>query len=451
MKHFNRRRFLQTVAAATAASPAFVPSSVLGANPPSERITMGCIGVGGMGMRDLRAAMSHDDVQIVATCDPVSASNEYGHWFKDGWQGPWFGREAARKVVDHHYAEKWGRATYSACKAYLDYRELLARDDIDAVTVVTPDHWHAAITIDAAGAGKDIYCEKPLSLTLHEGSAMVQAVRRYGRILQTGTHRRSSSAARFLCELIRNGRIGKLKRVAVEIGPNHREGPCGGWKADPVPEWLDYDVWLGPAPLAPYHKSRCLYSFRFVSDYSGGNVTNLGAHMIDLVQWATGNDHTCPVEVEDLGGVFPADGLFDVADPAHFRCRYADGLDFECHTGTRFAYVKFEGTDGWLGFDNKIHPSDPALLREKIGPNEVHLYESSDHMRNFLDCVKTRREPAAPVEVGHRSAAICHLGNIAMTMKAKLQWDPVAERFTGARADEANRFVHRAYRSPWRV
>lgn len=441
-----RRKFMCR-AAASIAVPVIVPASVIGKNPPSERIVMGCIGVGGMGMRDLRAAMSNDDVQIVATCDPVSATDTYGHWFKDGWQGPWFGRESAKKVVEHHYAEKADRASFRGCEAYIDYRELLARDDIDAVTVVTPDHWHAPITIDAARRGKDIYCEKPLSLTLGEGKAMVEAVRRYGRILQTGTHRRSTPSARQFCELIRNGRIGKINKIYIEIGPNHRKGPGKTWQAQEVPEWLDYNTWIGPAPMAPYHKDRCLYSFRFISDYSGGNVTNLGAHMIDLVQWATGNDHTGPIEIEDLGGVFPGEGLFDVADPAHFRCRYKDGTVFECHTGERFAYVRFDGDDGWLAYDDMMYASRPELMREEIGPGEIHLYESKDHMRNFLDCIRTRREPAAPVEIGHRSAAICHLGNIAMTLQAKLQWDPAAEQFTGPRSEEANRFVNRAYRS----
>jgi predicted dehydrogenase len=442
----SRRVFLQM--AATATAPTIVPASAIGPNPPSGRIAMGCIGVGGMGMRNLRAALGHDDVQIVAACDPVRSSNEYGHWFKDGWRGPWFGREAARNVVNDHYARKTGRADYRGCEAYTDFRDVLARPDIDAVTVVTPDHWHGIVTVAAARAGKDIYCEKPLSLTLGEGRAMVDAVRRHGRILQTGTHRRSAASARFLCELVRNGRLGKLSRIGVEIGHNHRESPRN-WTPQPVPEWLDYETWLGPAPWAPYHKDRCLYSFRFIQDYSGGNVTNLGAHMIDMVQWATGHDGGGPVEVEDLGGGFPTAGLFDVADPAHFRCRYADGLAFECHTGDRAAYVKFEGERGWLAFDDAIAASDPALLRERIGPGEIRFEVSDDHMRNFLDCVRSRRDPVAPVEIGHRSAAICHLGNIAMEMKARLGWDPAAERFTGRRADEANRRIHKAYRGPW--
>ena len=443
----SRRKFLQAAAGVTAVS--IVPSRVFGKNAPSNRITMGCIGVGGMGMRDLRAAMANEDVQIIATCDPVSSSNEYGHWFKDGWQGPWFGREAAKRVVEYHYAQQAGRADFKGCAAYIDFRELLARDDIDTVTIVTPDHWHAPITVAAARAGKDIYCEKPLSLTLSEGRVMVDEVRRNGRILQTGTHRRSSPAARHFCELIRNGRLGKLHKITIEIGKNHREGPKDNCAAQPVPEWLDYDMWLGPAPLAPYHKDRCLYSFRFISDYSGGNVTNLGAHAIDLVQWATGNDLTGPVEIEDLGGVFPPEMLFDVANPAHFRCRYADKTEFECHTGERAAHVTFEGENGWLGFDDIMTASSPELLRETIGPDEIHLYESSDHMRNFIDCVKSRREPAGPVEVGHRSASICHLGNIAMMLKAKLKWDPVAEHFVGPNADSANRLLHRAYRGQW--
>ncbi|MDD4869293.1 MAG: Gfo/Idh/MocA family oxidoreductase [Kiritimatiellae bacterium] len=443
----NRRQFLRTITTVAAAS--IIPASVLGKNAPSNRITMGCIGVGGMGMRDLRAAMVNENVQIIAACDPVSASNEYGHWFKDGWQGPWFGRDSAKKVVEHYYAQQTGRTDFKCCDAYIDFRELLARDDIDTVTVVTPDHWHAPITVAAARAGKDIYCEKPLSLTLVEGRAMVKAVRQHGCILQTGTHRRSSPAARHFCELIRNGRLGKLRKITIEIGKNHRKGPEGYWEAQPVPAWLDYDMWLGPAPWAPYHKDRCLYSFRFISDYSGGNVTNLGAHAIDLVQWATGNDMTGPVEVEDLGGVFPPEGLFDVANPAHFRCRYADNTEFECHTGERSAHVTFEGERGWLGFDDVMTASSPELLRETIGPDEIHLYESNDHMRNFIDCVKSRREPAGPVEVGHRSASICHLGNIAMTLKAKLQWDPVAEHFIGKNATSANRLLHHAYRGPW--
>ncbi len=442
----SRRSALRRVA--LGAVPFILPSRGRGRPPPSERIHVACIGVGGMGMRLLRTALQHPDVQIVAVCDPVRASNEYNHWYKEGWKGAWFGREPARCVVEDHYARVADQPDYRGCFATPDFREVLAQPDLDAVIIATPDHGHAPITIAAARAGKDIYCEKPLSLTLDEGRRMVEAVRRYGRVLQTGTYRRSSAEARRLCELVLNGRIGRLRRILVEIGPNHRPNPTP-WEPQPVPEWLDYDMWLGPAPWAPYHKNRCLYSFRFIRDYSGGNVTNLGAHMIDLVQWATGHDDTMPVEVEDLGGVFPTAGLFDVADPAHFRCRYADGTEFECHTGQRFAWVKFEGDHGWLAFDDRITASSPELLRARIEPGERRLRESDDHMRDFLDSVRNRRDPVAPVEIGHRSAAICHLGNIAMELHARLRWDPQHEVFVGPHAAEANPRRGRPWRPPW--
>ena len=447
-----RRRFLRAAAGGgMLALPAVVPSSVFGAEAPSNRITMGCIGVGGMGTRNLRAFLTRSDVQILAACDPVRASNEYGHWFRNGWNGNWFGRESARKIVDDHYAGKKRSRRYRACTAHVDFREVIARDDIDAVTVVTPDHWHAVISIAAAKAGKDIYCEKPLTLTIAEGKAMVRAVRRYGTVLQTGSHRRSEALSRHMCELVRNGRLGRLQRVEVRVGPNHRTAPAGAWTPTPVPDWLDYDMWLGPAPLAAYHKDRCLYKFRFLWDYSGGNLTNLGAHSLDLVQWALGTDHTGPVEIEDQGGVFPTDGLFDVATDVRFRARYADGTELVCRTGMPDAYVRFVGADGWISYGSgqgcRAEPA--ALLKETIGPNEIHLYRSPNHYENFIDCVRTRTDPAAPVEAGHRSASVCHLGNIAMMLQRKVKWDPAAERFVGD--DQANRLLARPLRGPWRL
>ena len=449
-----RRGFLGTAAAGAAAAmglPAIVPSSVLGAEAPSNRVTMGCIGVGGMGTRNLRAFLNRDDVHILAACDPVRESNEYGHWFRTGWNGAWFGRESARKIVDAHYAGKTRSGRYRACTTHVDFREVLARDDIDAVTVVTPDHWHAVISIAAAKAGKDIYCEKPLTLTIAEGRAMIRAVRRYGVVLQTGSHRRSEAKSRFMCELIRNGRIGRIKHIEVRVGPNHRTAPAGAWEPMPVPDWLDYDMWLGPAPLAGYHKDRCLYKFRFLWDYSGGNLTNLGAHALDLLQWALGTDATGPVEIEDQGGKFPSDGLFDVATDVRFRARYADGTEFVCRTGTPDTYLRFDGTRGWISYAAGVgcQAGPASLLRETIGPNEIHLYRSPGHYQNFIECVKNRTEPAAPVEVGHRSASLCHLGNIAMLLRRKLTWDPAAERFVGD--DQANRLLTRPLRGPWRL
>jgi len=450
----DRRTFLKKAAATTLALPTLVRSSALGKTgtvAPSERITMGFIGLGGMGTNNMRAFLAHNDVQVRAVCDVVKASNQYGHWYKKGWNGAWFGREPARQIVDDHYGRRTASGVAKDCGAYVDFREIIARDDIDAVCITTPDHWHAIPAIMAAAAGKDVYCEKPMSLTIAEGRAMVEAVQRYGTVFQTGTQRRSSQQFRFICELIRNGRIGKLKRALVAIGANNKQAPTSDWKPMPVPEWLDYNMWLGPAPWVPYHKDRCLYNFRFGLDYSGGQTTNLGAHGIDLVQWANGTDGTGPVEVEDLGGEYPSDGLFTTPTKVHFRARYANGAELICKTQKNEMY-RFEGTEGWIEaptYSNDFTCSPESLKTSAIGPGETHLYESNDHHRNFLDCIKTRGRTAAPVEVGHGSVTICHLGNIAMKLQRKLRWDPGTERFTDS--DEANQMLSKPMRGPWRL
>jgi len=450
-----RRTFLkQTAGAALGAFglPLFIGSRALGKAghvPPSERITMASIGVGGMGTNNLRAFLAQPDVQVLAVCDVVEASDQYGHWYKKGWNGEWFGREPARKIVESEYAQKSPSGSYKGCSAHVDFREIIGRDDIDAVCVTTPDHWHAIPVIMAAAAGKDIYCEKPLSLTVTEGRAMAQAVQRHGTVFQTGTMRRSSEQYRLICELIRNGRIGKLQRVVTAIGPNNKEAPPRDWKPMPVPEWLDYDMWLGPAPWAPYHKDRCLYTFRFGLDYSGGQTTNLGAHVIDIIQWANGTDETGPVEFEDLGSEWPTDGLFTTATKVHFRARYANDVEFTCETQKTESW-RFEGTDGWIDVrDDKWTGSPESLKTTVIGANEIHLYKSNDHHRNFVDCIKSRQQTAAPVETGHRSTSICHLGNIAMRLQRKLLWDPVKERFTNC--EEANQMLVKPMRSPWHL
>ena len=277
---------------------------------------------------------------------------------------------------------------------------------------------------------------------------MANAVQRYGTVFQTGTQRRSDEQFRFTCELIRNGRIGELKRAIATVGPNNKEAPATDWKPMPVPDWLDYEMWLGPAPWAPYHKDRCLYTFRFGLDYSGGQTTNLGAHMIDVVQRANGTDDSGPVEVEDLGGEWPKDGLFTTATKVAFRARYANGVELTCRTG-RGSFSRFEGTEGWIDTSKGWACYPESLKTTVIGPNEVQLYKSNDHHRNFVDCIKTRERTAAPVEIGHRSVTICHLGNIAMKLKRRLHWDPAAERFTDS--EEANQMLARPVRGPWHL
>ncbi len=440
---FTRRDFVKA-AGATIVAPAIVPSSVLGANAPSNRIHVAFIGCGNQSRVDLPGMLRLKDAQVVAVCDVNRGSHGYS------LPEHFLGREPAQKKVDQYYAGKTRSGTYKGCDAYRDFRDVLARDDVDAVMIATPDHWHALATVMACEAGKDIYCQKPLSLTIHDGQQMVQAVRKHGRILQTGSQHRSRAKVRRVCELVRNGRIGEVKRVIAMV-TGSSAGPGPGWKEMPVPEGFDYDMWLGPAPDAPYHIDRCLYRFRFHLDYSGGQVTNLGAHSNDIAQWALGTEDTGPVEFEDLGSEWPSEGhLYTTAMKTNFRARYASGVELICRTQAPGFGVRFEGTEGWIQYAHyKIEASSDAIIDSVIGPDEIHLPVSDDHYRNFLDSVKSRKDPIEPVETGHRTASICHVGNIAMRLKRKLQWDPQQEMFVND--DEANQMLRRPYRKPWKI
>ncbi|TWU22407.1 Glucose--fructose oxidoreductase precursor [Novipirellula galeiformis] len=442
-----RRRWIATAGAAIAA-PAIVPSSVLGANAPSNRINVALIGCGNQSRADLPSMLRQPDAQVVAVCDVNRGS--------DGYARPehFLGREPAQKKVNEYYAQKTRSGEFKGCDAYADFRDVLAREDVDAVMIVLPDHWHALATIKACEAGKDVYCQKPMSLTIHDGQQMIKAVRKHERILQTGSQYRSNSVVRRMCELVRNGRIGEVKR-AVSIINGSGAGPAPGWSEMPVPAGFDYDMWLGPAPMAPYHIDRCLYRFRFHQDYSGGQVTNTGAHATDIVQWALGKDGTGPVEFENQEGtVWPPQGhLYTTAMKAHFRARYADGIEFVCRTQDPGFGARIEGTEGWVQFTvnnmKEVEASSDAIKNSVIGPDEIHLPVSKNHYRNFLDSVKSRKDPIEPVEVGHRTASICHAGNIAMRLNRKLQWDPNAERFLDD--DQANEMLQRPYRKPWQL
>ncbi|MEN6405487.1 MAG: Gfo/Idh/MocA family oxidoreductase [Thermoguttaceae bacterium] len=455
----SRRQFLQGGLAAAAAcwAPTLVPSSVFGAMAPSNRIHVGMIGMGNQSVVDLPAFLGQPDVQMMAVCDVNTGS----HGYKTPKQ--FLGREPGQKAVNDYYAKKNDVGQYKGCDAYRDFREVIGRSDIDAVVIIVPDHWHALMTVAAAKAGKDIYCEKPLSLCIQQGQEMVKAVRKYNRVLQTGSHWRSNPGAQRACELVRNGRIGKVQRVQADVTIVNAESPGPGWKPMPVPEGFDYPMWLGPAPDAPYHKDRCLYRFRFIMDYSGGQTTNFGAHSNGLVQWALGADHSGPVEFEDAGSEWflPGD-LFTTPKKVAFRARYADGPELLCTTTKRGFGVRFEGTDGWIDFDDKgIRYSSESLKNATLGPNDVHLapelswlpdkklprFVNFCHVRNFLDCVKSRKDPVEPVEAGHRTATFCHLGNIAMKLRRKLHWDPAKEMIVGD--DEAAAMLSRPMRAPW--
>jgi predicted dehydrogenase len=437
----SRRAFIKAGLSALAA-PYVVPRTILGATAPSNRINLALIGAGNQSRVDLPSVLRFADVQVLAICDVNRGS--------DGYARPehFLGREPVRDLVNKHYAEETRSGKYRGCEAYADFRDVLAREDIDAVMVILPDHWHALVTVLACQAGKDVYCQKPMSLTVHDGQQMIQAVRKHERILQVGSQYRSNPVVRRVAELVRNGRIGQVQR-AVAIVNDSGPGPGPGWKAMPVPDGFDYDLWLGPAPEAPYHLDRCLYRFRFHLDYSGGQVTNTGHHSNDIVQWVLGLDGSEPVEFEDLGSVWPPAGhLYTTAMKTAFRARHANGIELICQTQDPGFGARFEGTDGWIQYSgNKIQASSDAILNSPIGDEELRLPVSDNHYRNWLDCVKSREEPIEPVEVGHSTANICHCGNIAMRLKRKLRWNPDTETFVDDA--EADQMLRRPYREPW--
>lgn len=443
----SRRDFLKSSAIAlAAAAPYYAPSSVFGANAPSNRITMGCIGVGNQGFPVMKRFMKQGDCQILAVCDV----NRGSHGYKEPEH--FYGREPAREAVEQYYSQQREAGTYKGCAAYNDFRELLARDDIDTVVIAAPDQWHSEMTVRAAEAGKDIYCEKPLGLTIGDQQAMVEAVRSHNCILQTGSHERSNPNVRKVVELVKSGALGEIRRVIAHVGRHNKIGPGPGWEPMPVPEGFDYQMWLGPAPDAPYHEDRCLYRFRFNYDYSGGQITNFGAHSLDIAQWGLGMDDSGPIEVKHVyADYLPKGSLFDAATYTHFTCKYANGVELECMTGEPSVRCIFEGTEGLVRIDNQGRNfiTIPEGLKEtQFGSETPEVYKSNDdHQRNFLDCVKSRQEPNAPVEIGHRSATVCHLGNIALRLETRLKWDPEAEQFVDS--DEANALLHREKRQSW--
>ncbi|MEM7317151.1 MAG: Gfo/Idh/MocA family oxidoreductase [Planctomycetota bacterium] len=321
------------------------------------------------------------------------------------------------------------------------------------MTIVTPDHWHAYMAILAAKKGKDIYCEKPLALTIGQGRAIVDAVNKYNVVFQTGSHERSNPNVQQACQLVLDGKIGEVKRVITHVGKHNKVGPGPGWKPTAIPDGFDYDMWLGPAPKVPYHKDRCLYRFRFNYDYAGGQIANFGAHSNDMAQWGLGMDSSGPVEVECLEREFlPEGSLFNAATFTKFRCRYESGVELICQTATPSVQVRFEGTKGSVQVQNKgakLKTEPDSLVKSRVSDRDIKLKHDTDHQRNFLDCVKSRETPIASAEIGHRSATVCHLGNIAVRLGTKLQWDPVNEKFINN--EKANSMLFVEMRDPWKM
>ncbi len=434
-----RRSFLKkcSLAAAAMGLPAwFVERDLAEAAPrpkrlgPNDRPAIALIGCGGQGRWDGTNAMHFGD--LVAVCD----------------------------VDDTHAAaaaEQYGKKGRTPDK-YNDFRKVLERDDINIIVNATPDHWHTLINLAAAKAGKDVYGEKPLTLTIDEGKHMVKVIRKSGIVFQTGTQQRSSEKFRLACELVRNGRIGQLKQITVWLPAGLRDGP---FSPSPVPQGLNWDFWLGQAPKVDYVKQRCHANFRFWYDYSGGTMTDWGAHHNDIALWAVGLPGPASVESEVLTQPIP--GGYTAFSDYVIHYAYANGVVHTVRTthddsiygavvnenGQRNG-IKFEGSNGWIWVNRaEIEASDEALLSTPLPAGAQRLYVSNDHMGNFFNCVRSRKLPVADVEVGHRSASLCHIGTLSLRLGRKLQWDPAREKFTGDGAKEANPWLARTMRKPY--
>lgn len=420
------------------AVPSIVPRYVFGQDAPSDKFVVGIIGLGWRGMDLLNGAMRHSDLRIAAIADvdrPFLLN--------------------ALKILDDHMNldRQWvegrgsGMKRYPmpphAVEPYEHYEHLLERQDIDAVLVAVPDHWHAKIYIDAMRAGKDVYGEKPLTLYLNQGRNVVRVARETGKVFQTGSQQRSDDKFRTACEYVRSGRLGKIESVDVVVGgAPQREGVPD----EPVPPGLNWDKWLGPAPKVPYNPLRARVEFRWFFEYSGGMVTDWGAHHLDIMQWGLGMDGSGPLSVEGTAEVRP--GFYNTFTSFDFTFEYPN--DIKVYFKSRGeGGVTFRGPKGEIFVTRgKIRSTPEDILKEPLKDTDVHLYKSDDHMQNWIDCMKTRKRPITDVEIGHRSVSVCHLANICGHLKRKLYWDAVNEMFIND--PEANRWLDRDEREPYR-
>lgn len=429
--------------------PAIVPASVLGQTAPSNRINVGAIGVGRISRgHDLPGIWQFDQARIMAVCD-LDANRV----------------DQAKTLINGVYSKKIGKA-YDGVTGYHNYHELLSNKDIDAVVISTPDHQHAILAVDAVHARKDVYLQKPASLTIAEGRAMSNAVMASGQILQIGSQQRSWKQFHRACELVRNGRIGEVKHVEIGL-PGDPSGPDA--PPMPIPSNLQYDAWLGSTPEVYYTEMRVHPQDGFsrpgwlrCEQFGAGMITGWGAHHVDTAHWGMNTEYTGPVEVWGTAE-FPTHGLWDVHGKFLTHAIYANGVTMDI-SGDFPNGIKFYGTEGWIFVtrDEMVTPtdsgkpaaapqpltaSDPKLLGSVIGPDEVHLYDSSDQHGNWLECIKSRKAPTAPAEIGHRACSTCLVHHIAMKTKRKLYWDPIKEHFKND--DEANCMLSRPQRAPY--
>ena len=433
--NITRRSLLKRTAAITGGAIAFphvVPSSVLGGVgglAASERITIGCIGCGGQGTGNTKAFLNNSAARVVAVCDVALAR-----------------RRKLKSIVDKHYGD-------NRCAAYNDFRDLLARDDIDAVVIATQDHWHALIAVAAARAGKDMYCEKPLGVAVAEGQAIRDAVRRYARVLQTGTQQRSDRKFRFACELARNNHVGRIHTVKVAApGPRYRRTYRKPTSPEPIPNGFDYEMYVGPAPMKHYNGGRWAWpDWYLIWDYCAGFIVNWGVHHLDIANWG------CPTVGEErveitCTGSYRNDGLTDNINDWQAEFKYAGGLRMT-HTNTdnpNKQGCRFEGDRGWVHVNRQGIWAEPAsLLKIRTGPDGTLLGDSTSHHADFLDSVRSRRDPIAPVEAGHVASYLGLLPEIACRLKRKLTWDPITEKIIGDK--QASQMLTRPMRTPWHL
>lgn len=458
----SRRNFIKStgkgaLAASFAATgfPTIVPASVLGKNAPSNKINIGQIGFGRIAMtHDLPETLKNDIARVIAVADVDS---------NRGLQG--------KKWIEGVYEKKTGKANYIDVSVYDDYKEMIQRKDLDAVIISTPDHWHAQPAMEAALAGKDIYLQKPTSLTIEEGRMLSDTVHRTGAIFQMGSQQRSQNPwpqFKRACELVRNGRIGKVKKIFIGLPGD----PAGGTATEmPIPKNLNYEMWLGSTPWVPYTLDRVHSQNDITSrpgwlrceQFGAGMITGWGAHHLDIAHWGMGKEYSGPIEVEATAS-FPTEGLWTVHGDFHVKAKYDNDVIMEV-SGDYPNGVRFEGTEGWIFVargnvgvtasdpvpggkaSEAFKASDQKILTSEIGPDEIHLYESEEQHKNWLDCIVSREQPIAPVEVAHRSCSACLVSHIAMKLPRKLYWDPVKEKFKND--DEANAMLSRPQRYPY--
>ncbi len=425
--NLTRRSFLQSAAASSLAGP-LILSSASGQpkkDKPSERLNVGFVGVGTMNRGHLGWFLGQRDVQVVAVCDVDTHR-----------------RDNARATVEKAYAAATKKGTYRGCFATRDFRELLGRAGLDAVVIATPDHWHAITAIEACKARKDVYCEKPLSLTIHEAKLMVDAARKFERVFQTGSQQRSSGEFLKACELVRNGRLGKLRTVNVNVGGPSK--PCD-LPEERMEPGLDWELWLGPAPLRPYNSTlspRGVHghfpNWRLYKEYSGGMMTDWGAHHFDIAQWGLGMDESGPSEI-----IPPA----DPRTGRGVRYLYANGVEVVHGPG---GGVQFIGSEGEITVNRgRLTATPRRLIDDPLPAGAVRLYRSPGHQRDWLNCVRSRRKPICDVEIGARSVTVCHLGNLAYWHGRRLRWDAKKWQFVGDAA--ANGWLDRERRGPWQL